>query len=64
MARSGLSSSGSGLQLSRRDLLRVLGVAGAGVAVASCGSDKGGGGGGAWGTSAYGGLRRYKPFSA
>jgi multiple sugar transport system substrate-binding protein len=50
MARSGMqlppSASGSGLQLSRRDLLRVLGVAGAGVAVASCGSDSGGGGGG------------------
>jgi multiple sugar transport system substrate-binding protein len=49
MARSGMqlppSASGSGLQLSRRDLLRVLGVAGAGVAVASCGSDSGGGGG-------------------
>ena len=49
MARSGLqlppSAGGSGLQLSRRDLLRVLGVAGAGVAVASCGSDSGGGGG-------------------
>jgi multiple sugar transport system substrate-binding protein len=48
MARSGMqlppSASGSGLQLSRRDLLRVLGVAGAGVAVASCGSDSGGGG--------------------
>jgi multiple sugar transport system substrate-binding protein len=39
------SASGSGLQLSRRDLLRMLGVAGAGVAVASCGSDSGGGGG-------------------
>jgi multiple sugar transport system substrate-binding protein len=46
MARSGISSSGSGLRLSRRDLLRVLGVAGAGVAVASCGSNEGGGGGG------------------
>jgi multiple sugar transport system substrate-binding protein len=46
MARSGLTSTGSGLLLSRRDLLRVLGVAGAGVAVASCGSDNGGGGGG------------------
>jgi len=46
MARSGSSSSGSGLQLSRRDLLKVFGVAGAGVAVASCGSDNGGGGGG------------------
>jgi multiple sugar transport system substrate-binding protein len=49
MARSGMqlppSASGSGLQLSRRDLLRVLGVAGAGVAVASCGSDSSGGGG-------------------
>jgi multiple sugar transport system substrate-binding protein len=49
MARSGMqlppSASGSGLQLSRRDLLRMLGVAGAGVAVASCGSDSGGGGG-------------------
>ena len=49
MARSGMqlppSASGSGLQLSRRDLLRVLGVAGAGVAIASCGSDSGGGGG-------------------
>jgi multiple sugar transport system substrate-binding protein len=49
MARSGMQlppeASGSGLQLSRRDLLRMLGVAGAGVAVASCGSDSGGGGG-------------------
>jgi multiple sugar transport system substrate-binding protein len=46
MARSGISSSGPGQRLSRRDLLKVLGVAGAGVAVASCGSNKGGGGGG------------------
>src|SRR5436190_16602418 len=51
MAGSGISSSGPGRLLSRRDLLRVLGVAGAGVAVASCGSSSGGGGGGGGGTA-------------
>jgi multiple sugar transport system substrate-binding protein len=51
MAGSGISSRGSGLLLSRRDLLRVLGVAGAGVAVASCGSSSSGGGGGGGGTA-------------